>query len=38
MNKVIAHTSIYGQRPGDDRFEILVEIGAPYQCNDDPEE
>ncbi len=38
MNKVIAHTSIFGQRPGEERFEITVEIGAPYQCSPDPEE
>jgi len=38
MNNVIAHTSIFGQRPGEERFELLVEIGAPYQCSDDPEE
>lgn len=30
--------SIFGQRPGEERFEIKVEIGAPYQCSNDPEE
>jgi len=38
MNNVIAQTSIFGERPGEDRFEIKVEIGVPYQCNNDPEE
>jgi hypothetical protein len=38
MNKMIAQTSIFGQRPGEERFEIKVEIGPPYQCSDDPEE
>jgi hypothetical protein len=38
MEKVIAQTSFFGQRPGEERFEITVEIGAPYQCGEDPEE
>jgi hypothetical protein len=38
MNKVIARTSLFGQRPGEERFEIAVEIGTPYQCAEDPEE
>jgi Domain of unknown function (DUF6968) len=38
MDKVIAKTSMFGQRPSDERFEITVEIGAPYQCGGEPEE
>ncbi len=38
MEKVIAQSSFLGQRPGEDRFEITVEIGTPYQCGEDPEE
>lgn len=38
MNTVIARTCIFGQRPGEDRFEITVEVGTPYQCSNDPEE
>jgi len=38
MNNIIAFTSVLGQRPGEESFEIKVEIGIPYQCGDDPEE
>ena len=38
MEKTIAKTSIFGQRPGEGRFEITVEIGTPYQCGEEPEE
>jgi hypothetical protein len=38
MDKVIAKASMFGQRPGEERFEITVEIGAPYQCGGEPEE
>jgi hypothetical protein len=38
MDNVIAHTVIFGQRQGGDRFEITVEIGTPYKYGDDPEE
>lgn len=38
MNTVIASTSLFGQRPGEERFEIAVEVGTPYQCGNDPEE
>jgi hypothetical protein len=37
-NKVIAHASLFAQCPGEERFEITVEIGTPYQCGEDPEE
>ena len=32
----VATTTWLGQRNGGDRFEIVLEIGAPYQCG--PEE
>jgi hypothetical protein len=38
MNSLIAHSTIFGQRQGEERFEIIVEIGTPYLCGDDPEE
>jgi hypothetical protein len=38
MDKVIAQTSLFGQRPGEERFEITVEIGTPYQCGEDLKE
>lgn len=38
MNNVIAHSSFFGQRHGEERFEITVEIGTPYRCGEDPEE
>jgi hypothetical protein len=38
MNNIIASTSIFGQRPGEEMFEITVEIGTPYLCGGDPEE
>ncbi len=28
---MIAQTTIYGQRPNEERFKIIVEIGLPYQ-------
>ncbi|MGD9008125.1 MAG: hypothetical protein PVG41_09395 [Desulfobacteraceae bacterium] len=38
MNDIIAFTSVFGQRPGEESFEIKIEIGTPYRCGDDPEE
>jgi hypothetical protein len=38
MDNAIAHTFLFGQRPGEERFEITVEIGTPYQCGEDPDE
>lgn len=38
MNSVIAHLTIFGQRQGEERFEITVEIGTPFLFGDDPEE
>ncbi|MFN2176080.1 MAG: DUF6968 family protein [Anaerolineales bacterium] len=38
MDNIIAHVTVFGQRPGEDRFEITVEIGTPYRCGDNPEE
>jgi hypothetical protein len=38
MNSVIAHSTLFGQRQGEERFEIIVEIGTPYLYGDDPEE
>jgi len=35
---VIARTAMFGQRPGEERFPILVEIGTPYRCGIEPEE
>ena len=38
MSPEIASERIWGQRPGEDAFEIRIEIGAPYQVGDDPHE
>lgn len=38
MNPEIASERVWGQRPGEDAFEIRIEIGAPYQIGDDPHE
>lgn len=38
MNPNIASEKIWAQRPGEDAFEIRIEIGAPYRVGDDPEE
>ncbi|RYG98047.1 MAG: hypothetical protein EON58_08265 [Alphaproteobacteria bacterium] len=38
MRKAIASEKIWGQRPGEDAFEIRIEIGTPYQVGDDPHE
>jgi hypothetical protein len=38
MNNIIAFVSVFGQRPGEQSFEIKVEIGTPYRYGDDPEE
>ena len=38
MNNIIAFSSLFGQRPGQERFEINIEIGTPYRCGEDPEE
>jgi hypothetical protein len=38
MNIVIASEKIFGQRQGEEPFEITVEIGTPYQVGTDPEE
>jgi hypothetical protein len=37
-NVTIAGETIWGQRPGEDAFEITIEIGTPCQVGDDPEE
>ncbi len=37
LKKIIAFTSVFGQRPGKERFEITVEVGPPYRCGEDPE-
>jgi hypothetical protein len=38
MNTEIASEKIWGQRPGEEPFEIFIGIGTPYQVGDDPEE
>jgi Domain of unknown function (DUF6968) len=38
MDKVITRTSLSGQRPGQERFEITAEIRTPYQLREQPEE
>ncbi len=35
MNSVIATTKLLAQRPGERPFELVVEIGAPYQIDQD---
>jgi hypothetical protein len=35
---IVAALSLYGQKSGEERFEIEVEVGTPYQCGTDPEE
>ena len=36
MNSTIARGVIFARRPGEERFQIAIEIGTPYQCG--PEE
>lgn len=38
MTEVIAKTELIGQRPGEEPFPIVVEIGKPYLHGEDPEE
>jgi hypothetical protein len=38
MNAMIAKTTFFAQRPGEERFPITVSIGTPYRCGTDPEE
>lgn len=38
MNTVIASLKIFGQLPGEEPFEIHLQIGTPYQVGTDPEE
>ena len=38
MNNQIAYMSVFGQRPGEESFEITVEIGLPYRCGEEPED
>jgi hypothetical protein len=38
MENVIAYSSIFGQHLREERFEITVEIGAPYRRSEDPQE
>ena len=38
MNSAIDSERIWGQRPGEEAFEIRVEIGTPYHVADDPPE
>jgi hypothetical protein len=35
---VIARTELIGQRPGEEPFPIVIEIGRPYLRRNDPEE
>jgi hypothetical protein len=32
MNAVIATMRCFAQKPGEDRVQITVEIGTPYEC------
>ncbi|WP_353099109.1 hypothetical protein [Stenotrophomonas lactitubi] len=38
MNAVIANEVMWAQRPGEEAFEIHIEIGTPYHVGDDPHE
>lgn len=38
MDAVTATEVIWGQRPGEDAFEIRIEIGTPYPVGDSPQE
>ena len=38
MNAIVASSKILGQRPGEEPFEIYLQIGTPYQVGTDPEE
>lgn len=38
MENPIAQVSMLGTRPGEEPFQITVEIGTPYQCGTEPEE
>jgi len=38
MNEAIASENIWGQRPGEDPFEVRIEIGTPYRVGEDPQE
>ncbi|WP_425479190.1 DUF6968 family protein [Pseudoxanthomonas composti] len=38
MNPGIACERLWGQRAGEEAFEICIEIGTPYQVGDDPHE
>jgi len=38
MNSIIANEVIWGHRPGEDAFQIHIEIGTPYQVGDEPQE
>jgi hypothetical protein len=32
VNSIIAAMRCFGQKPGEDRVQITVEIGTPYEC------
>jgi len=38
MKSEIASEKIWAQRPGEAAFELRIQIGAPYQVGDDPNE
>ena len=38
MNTIVARMVLFGQKPGENRFQIRVEIGTPYQCDCDGHE
>jgi hypothetical protein len=38
MNKVIAHVSLFGSKPGGDSFPITVQIGTPHQVEGQSDE
>lgn len=38
MQSTVASATIWGQRPGEELFEVFIEIGTPRQVGDDPEE
>lgn len=38
MNQIIASETIHAQRPGEDAFELCIQIGTPYEVGTDPNE
>lgn len=38
MNQVVASETIWVQRKGEEPFEVVIQIGTPYQVGTEPEE